>query len=160
MISFSSMCVFICDKFIPNDGFTYLLRKLNFKVFMFCVLVNRPRQNSWLALCCDARAPSWTLGFGIVNSTALHCIIIFLGPIMGIPLGLGGLPPENSNGRKATWAMCPQETLRQEVILVQHGLVLPKFKRWREFLGILRNPGMSMDAGRLIPSHVIPLLPN
>ena len=102
---------------------------------------------TWPALCCDARAPSWTFGFGIVNSTALHCII-FLGPIMGIPLGPGGLPPQISNGRKATWAMCPQETLRQEVILVQHGLVLPKFKRWREFLGILRNPGMSMDAGR------------
>ena len=86
--------------------------------------------------------------------------ILFLGPMMGTPLGLGGLSPQISNGRKATWAMCPQETLRQEVILVQHGLVLPKFKRWREFLGILRNPGMSMDAGRLIPSHVIPLLPN
>ena len=61
---------------------------------------------------CNARVPSWLVG--IVNSTALACIS-FLGPLMGTPLGLRGLSPQNSIGRKATWAMCPPEILRQLV---------------------------------------------
>ena len=48
--------------------------------------------------------------------------ILFLGLMMGTPLGLGGLPPQTSNGRKATWAMCPPENLRQLVIWVWYNL--------------------------------------
>ena len=58
--------------------------------------------------------------------------------MMGTPLGLSGLSPQNSNGRKATWAMCPPEILRQ---LVSGCSMIWESCGWRwQFISITCHP--------------------
>ena len=57
-------------------------------------------------------------------NTILGCLnmeekcVSFLGPGKEISYRPGGPPPQHSNGRRATWAMCPPEIHRQMVIWV------------------------------------------